>query len=137
MATYITKQQKAVLQCIAAHHGECVSANTLLDELRRGGESVGLATVYRQLEKLEHQGHVHKAVTEEGAFYRYCEHESCGECFLLKCEQCGRIEHIDCEQLMPLYEHLEWEHGFTVDPRRTMLYGTCAHCLKQAREART
>ena len=133
MATYITKQQRAVLACIAAHRGECVSANTLLDELRRGGESVGLATVYRQLERLEHQGHVHKAVTEEGAFYRYCEHEACGECLLLKCERCGRIEHIDCEPLAALYEHLECENGFAVDARRTMLYGVCARCRREAR----
>lgn len=132
MATYITKQQKAVLSCIAAHRGECVSANTLLDELRREGAPVGLATVYRQLEKLERQGHIHKAVTEEGAFYRYCEHEAHGDCFLLKCEKCGRIEHVDCHRLAPLYAHLAGEHGFAVDPRRTMLYGICAQCQEGA-----
>lgn len=132
MAGYSTKQQKAVLGCIEAHRGECVSANALLDELRRGGEHVGLATVYRQLEKLERQGHIHKAVTEEGAFYRYCEHEENGDCFLLKCEKCGRIEHMDCERLAPLYAHLSREHGFAVDPRRTMLYGVCARCQEGA-----
>ena len=47
MATYATKQHKAVLACIASHRGECVSANALLDELRRSGASIGLATVYR------------------------------------------------------------------------------------------
>lgn len=132
MATYITKQQKAVLSCIAAHRDKCVSANELLDELRRAGESVGMATVYRQLEKLERQGHIHKVMTEEGAFYRFCERDISGECFLLKCEKCGKIDHIDCAKLTPLYAHLEAEHHFSVDPRRTMLYGLCARC----REAR-
>lgn len=132
MATYITKQQQAVLACIASHRGECVSANLLLDELRRGGESIGLATVYRQLEKLERQGHIHKAVTEEGAYYRYCEHDERGDCFLLKCEKCGRIEHVDCHRLAPLYEHLEHQHRFAVDPRRTMLYGLCEQCQEGA-----
>ncbi|MBQ1804557.1 MAG: transcriptional repressor, partial [Oscillospiraceae bacterium] len=60
MATYITKQQKAVLTCIASHREQCVTAAELVEELRSSGEQVGLATVYRQLEKLERQGHVHK-----------------------------------------------------------------------------
>jgi len=128
MATYITKQQKAVLECIAGHQEECVSANELLDELRASGESVGMATVYRQLEKLEKQGHIHKVMTEEGAFYRFCEHDESGDCFLLKCEKCGKIEHIDCEKLSPLYAHLEQEHHFAINPHRTMLYGECAQC---------
>ncbi len=137
MATYTTRQRKAVLDCLAERADAPVSASAIVERLRERGERIGTATVYRQLERLERQGHIHKAVTEEGAFYRYCEHESSGGCFLMKCERCGRIEHVDCEQLEPLYEHLEWEHGFAVDPRRTMLYGTCARCLKQAREART
>ena len=126
--TYITKQQKAVLTCIEKHRDECVSAAVIEGELRTQGEKVGLATVYRQLEKLEQRGHVHKAITEEGAFYRYCPQDESGECFLLKCERCGRIEHVDCAQLAPLYRHLESEHRFAINPRRTMLYGVCARC---------
>ena len=136
MATYITKQQKAVLECIAQHHDECVSVNDLLKQLRRRGEAVGVATVYRQLEKLEKQGHIHKVLTEEGAYYRYCEHDEDGDCFLLKCESCGRITHIDCEQLSPLYRHFEHEHRFAINPRRTMLYGECAACREAKGENR-
>lgn len=128
--TYITKQQKAVLACIEAHDEACVSALSLADELRAQGVQVGLATVYRQLEKLEKQGHIHKVLTEEGAFYRYCPQDESGECFLLKCERCGRIEHVDCGQLAPLYRHLESEHHFRINPRRTMLYGVCARCAE-------
>ena len=128
MATYITKQQKAVLACIEAHRDRCVSAAELADELRSRGERVGIATVYRQLEKLERHGHVHKVLTEEGAYYQYCAHDALGNCFLLKCEGCGRIVHVDCGQLIPLYRHLEQEHHFFIIPRRTMLYGRCAVC---------
>ncbi len=128
MATYITRQQKAVLACIAAHREQSVTAAALVDELRGLGEQVGLATVYRQLEKLERQGHVHKVLTEEGAYYQYCPHEEREDCFLLKCERCGRIVHVDCAHLAPLYRHLEQEHHFAINPRRTMFYGRCAAC---------
>lgn len=132
MATYATKQHKAVLACIASHRGECVSANALLDELRRSGESIGLATVYRQLERLERQGTVHKVTTDEGACYQFCDHGGETSCCLFKCERCGRIVHLDCRRLAPLYEHLEQKHGFSINPHRTMLYGLCRQCQEGA-----
>ena len=61
--TYMTRQQQAVLDCIAACPGGCATAMALADRLRSGGQSVGLTTVYRQLERLEKQGLVHKLVT--------------------------------------------------------------------------
>lgn len=129
MATYMTKQQHAVLACIATHAEQCVSASELAEILHAQGQRVGVATIYRQLERLERQGHVHKVVTEEGAYYQYCRvPKSEQACFLLRCEKCGRIEHADCEKLAPLYRHLEQEHQFAVDPRRTMFYGLCKAC---------
>lgn len=124
---YSTKQQQAVLACLEARRDGHVTALELAEELRRRGLAVGLATVYRQLEKLEVQGRVHKISTEEGARYQFCDHPG-GDCFLLKCEKCGRIQHLDCEQLAPLYRHLEQAHHFTINPRKTMLYGLCAPC---------
>lgn len=132
--SYITNQQKAVLRRMEAHRDACVSAQELADELRAEGERVGVATVYRQLDKLERRGSVHKVLTEEGAFYQFCPAGERGECFLLKCERCGRLVHVDCEHLAPLYRHLEEEHGFLIDPRRTMFYGICAVC-REAEEA--
>ena len=56
--TYMTRQQQAVLDCIAACPGGCATAMALADRLRSGGQSVGLTTVYRQLERLEKQGYI-------------------------------------------------------------------------------
>ncbi len=128
MATYSTKQQQAVLRCIETHAKQCVSAAELSELLREQGSPIGVATVYRQLEKLEKQGRLHKVVTEEGACYHLCTQETPHDCFLLKCEKCGRIEHVDCEKLAPLYRHLEQEHHFAINPCRTMFYGVCEQC---------
>lgn len=128
---YSTKQQQAVLSCLAARGDQPVSAADLAAELRRGGQPVGLATVYRQLERLEAAGRVHKVNTEEGAYYQYCSRPEGGgaqDCLLLKCERCGRILHLDCTHLQPLYDHLLREHHFTVNHRRTLFSGVCADC---------
>ena len=39
--TYMTRQQQAVLDCIAACPGGCATAMALADRLRSGGQSVG------------------------------------------------------------------------------------------------
>lgn len=126
---YHTKQHQAVLRCLEQRAEEALTAADLAEALRTSGSPVGLATIYRQLEKLEQAGRIHKISTEEGAFYQYCPHppESHG-CFLLRCEDCGRIVHLDCSHLRGLYDHLEAEHHFRIDPRRTVLTGLCGVC---------
>ena len=133
---YCTKQHQALLECLARRQGECLSAGELGEELRRSGCPIGLATIYRQLEKLEAQGCVHKVNTEEGAFYRYCDRDESADrdCFLLKCEGCGRILHLDCSHLAPLYDHLEREHHFTINPRKTLFTGLCDRCAALRKE---
>lgn len=124
---YTTKQRQAVLRCLEARDGEALSPAELTEALRRGGTPVGLATVYRQLEQLEAAGAIHRIQTEDGALYQYCPHPSHG-CFLLRCEDCGRVMHLDCGHLQTLYSHLAAAHHFQVDPRRTVLTGRCAVC---------
>ena len=85
---------------------------------------------WEQLDKLAASGHLHKINTAEGAFYHLCAHteDSHRDCFLLKCSRCGRIRHLDCSHLHSLYQHLEQEHHFRIDPRRTVLTGRCDRC---------
>ena len=127
---YSTKQQQAVLRCLEARRDQSLTAADLAEDLRREGCPVGLATIYRQLEKLETAGRVHKVNTEEGAFYQFCGHASGDhrDCFLLKCSRCGRIRHLDCSHLQGLYDHLEKEHHFRIDPRGTLFTGVCDLC---------
>lgn len=54
--TYMTRQQQAVLACIERFGGGCATAAELTEELHREGQSIGLTTVYRQLEKLSRPG---------------------------------------------------------------------------------
>lgn len=126
---YATKQQQAVLDCLQARSDEPLSAAEIAAALRLAGQPVGLATVYRQLEKLEEKGSIHKVNTEEGAYFQYCGRSSgARDCLLLKCQKCGRILHLDCTHLQSLHDHLHQEHHFSVDFRRTLLTGLCARC---------
>ena len=145
---YVTRQYQAVLQCVEGRGEAAFTAAELAEDLRRAGCPVGLATVYRQLDKgavfaamrrleetvdkLEASGLVHKVPTQEGALYQRCPHPTGGQdCFLLRCEGCGRIVHLDCEQMEALCRHLADAHHFQIDPRRTVLTGRCQTCMNQ------
>ena len=128
---YATKQNKAVLECLERRSGEALTAAELAEALRAEGSPVGLATIYRQLERLEAAGRIHKVNTEEGALYQYCTHPHDQSCFLLRCEDCGRIVHLDCGHLEGLCSHLESAHHFRIDPRRTILKGRCEACMQE------
>jgi Fe2+/Zn2+ uptake regulation proteins len=132
---YTTKQRQAVLTCLEARRGELLSVGELSEALREAGSPVGVATIYRQLEKLEQAGCIHKINTDEGAYFQFCDHEDGDrDCFLLKCRGCGRILHLDCSHLQPLYDHLEREHHFVIDPRETMFTGLCDVCAAKGKE---
>lgn len=130
---YMTRQKQAVLKCIESCPGGRATAMDLMQMLRQEGQTVGLSTVYRQLEKLVAQGKVHKLLTEEGACYQYCDKTVHRDCFLLQCEGCGAIFHMDCSHLGELYGHLLESHGFAINPRRTMFYGLCGKCREAER----
>lgn len=126
---YQTKQQQAVLRCLEARATQSVTAGDLAEDLRLAGRPVGLATIYRQLDKLEAAGLVHKLITAEGALYQFCTHHPEQDCLLLRCRRCGRVCHLDCAQLQGLFDHLAQDHAFRVDARGTVLTGLCADCF--------
>ena len=69
--SYSTKQQQAVLQCLEQCSEEPISAAALAEQLRLSGNPVGLATVYRQLEKLEQAVLTRTAAGQEAFTLRY------------------------------------------------------------------
>ena len=130
--TYTTRQYQAVLDCLERHPDAALTAADLAEALRQESHPVGLATIYRQLEKLEAAGRIHRVRTEEGALFQYCPHPESGHpCFLLRCESCGRIVHLDCGHMEELTHHLEATHHFRIDLRKTTLTGLCETCERQ------
>lgn len=127
--SYQTRQQKAVLNCLTGSGGTYVTVNQISSRLKEEGQPVGLTTIYRQLEKLEKDGIVHKIVLDgnSGACYQYAGGDD--ESLLLKCEGCGTIIPMECGHMRGLYEHVLQEHRFRVNPHRTMFYGVCDGCL--------
>ena len=52
-----------------------------------------------------------------------------------KCEKCGKLIHLHCEDVVKLEQHLMDSHGFRMDPCRTVFYGICEECRSVEDEA--
>lgn len=97
------------------------------------GSSIGITTVYRQLDRMVEQGLVAKYVVDgtSSACFEYLGHdEHCHKhiCFHCKCEKCGKVIHLECGEMAHLGEHMLADHGFQWDFTRTVFYGICEEC---------
>ena len=128
---YRTKAQAELLEYLQSTPGVHHTAAGLKEHFAAEGTPIGTATIYRRLEQFVDEGKIRKYVigTGESACYTYEEESShCAEHYHCKCERCGRLLHIRCGQFEDMQKHISGEHDFTVDPRRTVLYGLCADC---------
>ena len=134
---YHTKQQKALLDYIKETRGGHFTAADVYNHMKNEGFGVGQTTVYRQLEKFVDEGIVNKYILENNssACFEYVgedSHSDCDICFHCKCEKCGKLIHMHCDELEGIKDHLEAEHDFLLTPHRTVFYGICKECAKAA-----
>lgn len=129
---YKTKQRDIILEVLKNNTDKHLSCEEICEILRNNGKKVGTTTVYRYLEKLYRNGLLTKYTADkESAKFSYAK-EDCRGHFHLKCTECGEIFCGDCSFLSGLLEHVNNEHGFTVEPAKTTLYGICKGCSDRA-----
>ena len=131
--SYKTKKKEELLECVEDTRGQHFTAADICNKMRKNGSTIGTATVYRQLERLVEEGVISKYFIDESssACFEYMDpddHQKHAPCYHCKCEKCGKLLHMDCSEITELTEHLRSEHGFTIDPLRTVFYGVCAEC---------
>ena len=130
---YKTRQKESILHCIRENADSYLTIQELLKQLEKHGEKIGLTTIYRNLDKLEQEQAITKVQIEgkSGVCYRYLPEQKACTFFYMKCESCGSLVHIDCPELKKLYTHISEEHHMSLNPGKTMFYGTCEHCVER------
>jgi Fur family ferric uptake transcriptional regulator len=126
----LTHQRKAVLEVMMAKRGEHLSAEEVLHEARKKAPNLGIATVYRTLERLASIEVLYKTIFEEGR-YRYelsdlNEHQH----HHIVCIACGKIYEVEESWLNNLEKHLETE-GFQIVNHQLKIYAYCPDCSKK------
>lgn len=130
---YNTKQKEKLLDYLITNKDKHTNVQTISAYMAEEGTPLGTATIYRRLDKLVEQGVVRKYVIDgkTGACYQYIDGSNdCERHFHLKCVQCDRLIHIDCDHLSGISRHIFEHHGFRVDSSKTVFYGVCAKCAE-------
>ena len=131
-AAYKTKQMSMLSDYLKSIPGEHFTVSDVLSYLHAHGAEIGQATVYRRIEALVEKGEVRKYIVDANspACFEYTGTDQCkpGTCFHCKCEKCGKLIHLSCEELARIQMHLLDDHGFRLDPLRTVFYGLCQNC---------
>jgi Fur family ferric uptake transcriptional regulator len=136
LSNYTTKQGEAILSYIASLEGDHVTVEQLAKHFDGSGTSIGLTTIYRNLDKLLSSGKIRKFVIDgiSGACYQYVgEQFSGGEHFHLKCEICREVYHLQCGAIEEISSHVAEEHAFQINPIKTVFYGICDKCREKAK----
>jgi Fur family ferric uptake transcriptional regulator len=133
-ARYATKHFKQIANYLESMQGSHITAQDVCDHFRAEGHPISTTTVYRQLERLVDEGIVNKYIIDANtpACFEYSGNavrgNSSEDCYHCKCEKCGALIHLHCDEISELCEHLSAEHHFLLDPKRTVFYGICERC---------
>jgi Fur family ferric uptake transcriptional regulator len=131
---YATASRKKILDYLKNNSERTVTVADVDRYLKENDSEVNLTTIYRYLDKLEKEGAVIKYVTEKGsqASYQYVEAgHQCDAHLHLKCVKCGSIIHLECAFMNEISEHILKDHGFRLQCKNSILYGTCKACREK------
>ncbi len=121
--TRTTRQRRAVHQVLDQLDG-FASAQDIHEHLRRGGDRVGLSTVYRTLQQLADAAEVDVLRTGDGeALYRRC---SAGHHHHLVCRDCGRTVEVAGPAVERWADRVAAEHGFSDVSHTLEVFGVCS-----------
>lgn len=118
-----TRQRAALLDALS-RQDDFRSAQQIHEQMRSEGETVGLATVYRNLQTLASSGRLDVLVSAEGeSLYRQCDQE--GHHHHLVCRVCGRTVEFLAPKLEAAMTAIASEHGFTDLDHTLEVFGLC------------
>ena len=125
--SYKTKQKDIIMNTIKKHKDE-FTVKEIYEELNK---EIGLVTIYRLIDKLVDSEIINKTIGKNNTvYYQYLESCDKDNHFFLKCESCGTMEHIDCECIGELSEHISKEHSFSLTDH-IIINGICKNCGKE------
>lgn len=137
---YNTAAREALVSFLASNPDRQFTTDQIFESLIEisGNKNPGKSTIYRLLSKLCHEGVVQRS-RDDGAnyLYRYIEEDrNCEGHLHMKCLECGRVYHLECEIGDELMRHVGSEHGFEINSGLSMLYGECGDCTESKKTKR-
>ncbi len=121
-----TRSQERILILLKTLN-QAVSAQDIYSELRKTGQTIGLATVYRSLEALKLEGVVQARTLATGESLYTSTHEDRHH---LTCLRCGNSIPINECPVHELEEQLQRSYQFKIHYHMLEFFGLCTQCQR-------
>ena len=124
---YNTKNRQIVIEVLKDNKDKHL---TIEDIFELTSKEVPLASLYRIIDSLTKEGIIRKYIIDNktSACYQYALDKIEHNHFHLRCSSCGKIIHLECDEVSHLLKHIEEEHNFEIDVTKVILYGLCEDC---------
>ena len=123
--TYNTRQKDLILEVVKNENKEF----TIKDIYNELNDKIGLTTIYRFVQKLVDKGEINKYIGKDNiTYYEYLEKCDKNNHFYLKCDKCGTLEHVDCDCIEDLTNHIYKKHKFIPNKEHIIINGLCNNC---------
>lgn len=129
---YSTNQRTTLLAYLEENAGKHITAADAFLAMRKRGYPIGKATVYHCFDKQTREGQLLKYQMVEGACacYEYITATpGCSGHYHLKCNACGTMLHLECEDVARLYALIREVHELKINNLQTVFHGTCGACM--------
>lgn len=128
---YKTKHKTELIEFLKKNEDKHLT----IHEIQRSLKGIPQATLYRLMDSLVESGQVRKYFIEPNSSccFQYVDSEHCQEHFHLICKKCGKLIHLECDEVDHLLQHIKYDHGFDIDVSKVNFYGECEECRKEAK----
>mgnify|MGYP000861183263 FL=1 len=123
----LTDQRRAILDVMLKNPGKHLSAEEVFEKARKKSPGIGIATVYRTLEKFTEIGVLYKSVFESGKFRYEIYNSEIHHHHHIICLNCGKITEVQDDLLNDLERRIEMQ-GFKIIDHELKFYGYCPNC---------
>ena len=133
----VTNQRLLVLEVLAEHRDEHMTAEDIYELVKEDYPDIGLATIYRTVQLLLEMQLVDRVNLDDGCVRYEIGEGALGEArgkhhhHHLICKTCGKVLSFKDDLLEELERHIEEETGFHVLDHELKFYGQCMDCRKK------
>ena len=126
---YKTKNRELLIAFLKENNDKHLSITEIQENLK----DIPQASLYRLVDSLVQEGLILRYIVgpNKSACYQYADHNEDHHHFHLVCENCGKLIHLECDEVEELVHHIDQNHNFKVDISKVNLYGLCEECKKK------
>ncbi|MFD3156463.1 Fur family transcriptional regulator [Haloimpatiens sp. FM7330] len=128
----LTPQRRAILLTMINNEGKHLTAEELYDLVKEECPEIGLATVYRTIQLLEHLGVIYKLEFDDGCSrYELVNQNENHRHHHLICNKCGKVIEVKGDLLEEIEKSIESNYEFKIYNHSLKFYGLCKECMQK------